>query len=138
MMVSFQRLNSEMNGSPLNNCIDTHDYDGIDNYYSENIESIIVQAVEHQLQLEDMRWQYIVDSALETEVASVPVPTITTAASVLDTSVITTALIPVAPVTTMKMIMNRHRRSRYEQEPQQATATKVNTSSAVTTVLNSI
>lgn len=106
--------------------MDTNEYDGIDNYYSENIESIIIQAVDHQLQLEDMRWQYIIDSSQEIEVASISKPSTTAAAVVLDTSMITTALVPVAPIKTMKMIMNRHRRSRYEQEFQQATATKVN------------
>jgi len=51
-------------------------------------------------------------------------PTSTTIA-VGDVSLMTSSMVPTVAGTTMKMVMNRHRRSRYEQEPLQ-TATKNN------------
>lgn len=43
-------------------------------------------------------------------------PTSTTIA-VGDVSLVTSSMVPAVAGTTMKMVMNRHRRSRYEQEP---------------------
>lgn len=59
----------------------------------------------------------IVNSVLETEMISeAQLPSsITTAVG--DVSVMTSSMVPAIPGTTMKMVMNRHRRSRYEQEP---------------------
>lgn len=120
-----------MNGNLSRNRVDTHDNDGINNYYGENIESLILQSVERQLHLEDIRQQYTMDLMSETEAASVPLlPPNTTTAVSSETPMIPTAV----PGTTMKMIMNRHRRSRYEQEPLQTATTKLNTSSLTTMV----
>jgi len=110
-----------MNGNPPNTRVDTHDNDGIDNYYGENFESLIRQSVDRQIQLEELRRQYSIDFTSKIETASTPLPPSTTTAASSETP-----MIPAAPGTTMKMIMNRHRRSRYEQEPLQAVATKLN------------
>lgn len=122
-----------MNGNPPKTRVDIHDNDGIDNYYGENFESLILQSVERQIQLEEIRRQYSMDFTSKIETASAPLPpTITTAASS------ETPMMPAAPGTTMKMIMNRHRRSRYEQEPLQVVTTKLNTNSTTAMVRCSI
>jgi len=118
-----------MNGNPPKTRVDTHDNDGIDNYYGENFESLILQSVERQMQLEEIRRQYSMDFTSKPETVSAPLPPSTTTAASSETP-----MIPAAPGTTMKMIMNRHRRSRYEQEPLQAVATKLNTNSTTAMV----
>lgn len=86
--------------------------------------------MEHQLQLEEIRRQYSMDLTSKTDTASVPLlPTSTAINS-------ETPMIPAAPGTSMKMIMNRHRRSRYEQEALQTASSKPNTNSKTSMVYN--
>lgn len=108
--------------------------DGTNNRFGEDIESLIIQSVECQLEKEDSR-QCNIDSAPEVEMTTDNLLSTSTTA-VMEVPVMTTAMIPIAPVTSVKMIMNRHRRSRYyEQDPLQNVATKVNTNSALITTM---
>lgn len=99
-----------------------------DNHYSKLIEPLILQSVEHQLQKEEIRRQCVaIDSTQETENTSEQLEQTSKKKGAGDLSVTTTA-----PVTSVKMVMNRHRRSKYfEQESLQALVTKMNTSSAI-------
>lgn len=107
------------------NCTDApHD----DYHYFKHIEPLILQSVEHQLQKEEIRRQYIaIDSTQETENALEPLEQTTKKTGTVDLTGTTTA-----PVTSVKMVMNRHRRSKYfEQDSSQALATKTNPSSGI-------
>lgn len=135
--IYFQCTNSEMNEcrNPIKNRIGIRRGDN-DEYYSSkdiNIVSLILQSVEHQVQAEETRrCQYVAgNSSQEIEMPSELPPTSTTTA-VVDLPITTAALITATPITAM-MIMNRHRRSRYEQESLQAVPTIPNTSSTTVT-----
>lgn len=122
--------------NPVRNRFEVHCEDNDDNYSGEdtNIVSLIFQSVEHQLQAEETRRRQHVDDPLqEIEMAAEQLlPTTTTTTAVVDLPVTTAALITAAPITAM-MIMNRHRRSRYEQEPIPNVTTIPNTCTTVTT-----
>ncbi|VVC26042.1 Hypothetical protein CINCED_3A010240 [Cinara cedri] len=116
------------------NQVRNHGYND-ENYSGEdtNIVSLILQSVEHQLQAEKThRCQYLtVNSSQEIKMTSEHLLSTTT--GVVDLPITTAALIT-APVTAM-MIMNRHRRSKYEQEPLQSVTTIPNTCSTVKTTM---
>lgn len=101
--------------------MDLQDNNKDSNYFNEDIESLILHSVEHQLQLVNLAPEIITvpgQQLLTNLTATVEVPT--------------TSLNNTAP-TTNKMIMNRHRRSRYEQEFLQTGITKLNTNTAILT-----
>lgn len=103
--------------------------DDNDHHYSDDIESLILQSVEQQLKKEEtLRQNIITNLPVNNEISETILSptTSTTAAAVTETSIITPS-IPVPPTTSIKMIMNRHRRSRYEQESLQSVV-KNNTS----------
>lgn len=105
----------------------------------EGIELLISQSVEILLQKEEARRQHTVDSIPETEMAIEQTLPTTTTTAVVDFPITAAALLPAAPATAVKIIMNRHRRSKYfEQDPLQAVATKLNTSSAIKSAMVSI
>lgn len=110
----IQCLNSEMSGNLTIS-------DDNDHHYSDDIESLILQSVEQQLKKEETLRQNIitnlpVDNKKSETILS---PSTSTTAAVTEMP-ITTPSTPVAPTTSIKMIMNRHRRSRYEQESLQS------------------
>lgn len=121
----------------MRNRFGVHHGDNDDSYSIEdtNIVSLIHQSVEHQLQAEEIRRRQHVNPPQEIEMAAeqlLPTTTTTTTA-VVDLPVTTAALITAAPITAM-MIMNRHRRSRHEQEPiPNVTTIPNNTCTTVTT-----
>lgn len=114
------------------NSIKTNDDNIGVNHFSEDIESLILQSLENQLQLVVGNLQNVTtSSALETEMLSGHQLPTTTTTAVVDIPVTTAAMIPAAPVATVMMIMNRHRRSRYEQDPLQNVSTKLSTSPVI-------
>uniref|UniRef100_A0A2S2R2A2 adenylate cyclase n=1 Tax=Sipha flava TaxID=143950 RepID=A0A2S2R2A2_9HEMI len=119
--------NSEFNKNPIENCGDAY-ITNDENHYSKHIEPLILQSIEHQLQKEEIRRQYVsIDSTQENVNTSEQLDQTTKKTGTVDIPVTTTA-----PVTSVKMVMNRHRRSKYfEQESLQALVTKMNTSSAI-------
>lgn len=104
--------------------MDLQEHNKDNNYYNEDIESLILQSVEHQLQL--------VNLASETEIVSGQI--LSTSSKIADVEVSTASLINTASVTN-KMIMNRHRRSRYEQELLPTGVSKLNTSTTIPSVM---
>lgn len=80
------------------------------------------------MQKEEIRQQYVsIDSTQENLNTSEQLEQTTKKIGAVDLPVTTAA-----PVTSVKMVMNRHRRSKYfEQESLQALTTKMNTSSAI-------
>lgn len=110
----IQCLNSEMSGNLTIS-------DDNDHHYSDDIESLILQSIEQQLKKEETLRKNIftnlpVDNKISETILS---PTTSTTAAVTEMPIIAPST-PVAPTTSIKMIMNRHRRSRYEQESLQS------------------
>lgn len=104
--------------------------------YGEEIELSILQSLENQLQLEVGNLQNVTtSSAPETEMLSGHQLPTTTTTAVVDIPVTTAAMIPAAPVATVMMIMNRHRRSRYEQDPLQTASTKLDSNPVIQMVI---
>lgn len=97
--------------------MDLQDNNKENTYFSEDIESLILHSVEHQLQLINLAPRQQLSTNLTTTAIEVPT------ASLINTA-----------HTTSKMIMNRHRRSRYEQELLQA-GTKLHTNTAVSSAI---
>lgn len=96
--------------------------DDNDHHYSDDIESLILQSVEQQLKKEEtLRQNIITNLPADNEMSeTILSPTTSTTAAVTEMPVIVPSSTPVAPTTSIKMIMNRHRRSRYEQESLQS------------------